>query len=94
MADEEQKQQGPGYVETPDPAGAAEHRAAVAEEYGTFVATRKIHHGKALAYNVGDPVPAANVALWGYADRKMVAKRGTKAADQALEKRAGVPGRA
>lgn len=35
-------------------------------EYGTYVANQNIHHGVALAYVPGHPVPVSNVAAHGY----------------------------
>jgi hypothetical protein len=66
-----------------DPVMAEEHRAAVAEEYGQYVATAAITHDGVRAYNVGDPVPAANVERWRYAEAGLVARVSTKAAVQA-----------
>lgn len=60
-----------------------EYRAAVAQEYGQFVAIAPIDFDNARAYNVGDPVPAGNVARYKYDQRGLVAKTGTKAADEA-----------
>lgn len=57
------------------------YREAVAHEYGQFVAIEPIDFGNARAYNVGDPVPASNVAAYGYLERGVVAKVGTKAAE-------------
>jgi len=58
-----------------------EYRAAVADEYGTYVAVEAIDFDGARAYNVGDPVPVTNVERYSYLDRGLVAKIGTKAAE-------------
>lgn len=77
MTDQQQKAP---YAETPgDPVTAEAHRAAVQKEYTQFIALGPIDHDGARAYNTGDAVPAANVERWGYLDRGLVAKRGTKA---------------
>lgn len=57
------------------PATAEEQRRAIETEYGQYVATQAITHDGALAYNVGDAVPAANVEQWGYLDLGLVAQR-------------------
>jgi hypothetical protein len=59
------------------------YREAVVHEYSQYVAVKPIDFGNARAYNVGDPVPASNVAAYGYLERGAVAKVGTKAAEQA-----------
>ena len=46
-----------------------------------WIATKKIHVGTALAHNVGDVVPDANVKANGWEDS--VARDGTKAAKEA-----------
>lgn len=69
---------------TPGPRTAEEQRAAIEKEYG-FVATAAITHDGALAYNVGDLVPAANVKRWNYDGLGLVARRTTKAAAAVLE---------
>ena len=56
----------------------------IAKEYGEYVATQPIYVGAALAYNVGDPVPAANVEAFGYAQNGLVARATTKAATEAV----------
>jgi len=54
----------------PDPVGddpqLKAYRTAQAREYGTYVATQRIHVGNALAYDVGHPVPVSNVVRHGY----------------------------
>lgn len=50
-----------------------------------FVATKTIRHGWATAYQPGDPVPEENVKAHGYDKQGLVAKAGTKAADEATE---------
>jgi len=47
------------------------------------VALAPIDHGGARAYNPGDFVPADNVKEHGYDKAGLVAKRGSKAAQQA-----------
>jgi hypothetical protein len=65
----------------PEGDAVAQHRAKVTHEYGQFVAVAPIDFGNARAYNVGDPVPASNVSAYGYLERGLVAKVGTKAAE-------------
>ncbi|MGH3659604.1 MAG: hypothetical protein ACRDUA_23390 [Micromonosporaceae bacterium] len=65
------------------PPGVAEAKAEQAEEWGQWVATQQIFYGGALAANVGDSVPAANVKQYRYDQLGWVAKRGTKAAGEA-----------
>lgn len=62
---------------------ARDLRAEQAKEYGQYVAVQDIHVGFALAYRAGDPVPASNVDAHDYLSQGMVAKVGTKAAEQA-----------
>ena len=69
---------------TPNLPEAEAFRAAQAKEYGQYVATEQIFYAGALAFNVGDPVPASNVTLHGYADLGVVAKTTTKAAAAAV----------
>jgi hypothetical protein len=57
---------------------AQEHLAAQREEYGQFVAAVPIYHGNALAFDVGHPVPATNVATYGYEANKLVTRVATK----------------
>ncbi len=66
-------------------ASVHQYRAAVAEEYGQWVAVAPIDFDNARAYNVGDPVPVSNVAAYKYDERGLVAKAGTKAAEQASQ---------
>jgi hypothetical protein len=66
------------------PRTAEEQRQAINKEYGEFVALAAITHDGALAYNVGDAVPAANVEAWGYLELGLVARRTTKAAAEAI----------
>lgn len=72
---------------------AEQRREAVQKEYGEFIAVEPIDHDGARAYNVGDPVPAANVERWDYLGRKLVARQATKAAEQAVQGLADGPGR-
>ena len=60
-----------------------EYRAAAAQEYGQYVAVEAIDFDGARAYNVGDPVPVTNVEAYHYVERGLVAKVGTKAAQDA-----------
>lgn len=62
---------------------AQEHLAAQREEYGQFVAAVPIYHGNALAYDTDHPVPASNVARYGYEGNKLVKRVAT--AKQARE---------
>lgn len=59
----------------------AEYQAAVAKEYGEWVAAEDIYAGTALAYTRGMPVPISNVELHGYdkTDPPQVVKRNSKA---------------
>lgn len=43
-------------------------------EWGTWTATTDIVFGNALAYRAGDPVPASNVATYGYDKQGLVQK--------------------
>lgn len=61
-----------------EPTTAAEHAAAIQDEYGTYVATQTIYVGGARAFNVGDPVPASHVER-GVVTADQVAKATTKA---------------
>jgi hypothetical protein len=58
----------------------AEYEAAVAEEYGQFVAVTPINFDGVLAYAPGAPVPASNVKKYAYLEQGLVAKTNTKAA--------------
>jgi hypothetical protein len=51
---------------------AEDFAAAQAAEYSQFVAVAAIDYGGARAFNIGDPVPASNVALHGYLDAGLV----------------------
>lgn len=51
---------------------ALERRAEQLEEYGQFEAVAPIMFGNALAYDVGHPVPASNVAAYGYEKQHLV----------------------
>jgi hypothetical protein len=57
-----------------------DHVRAIEDEYSQYVAVRPIYHDGGLAYQVGDPVPAANVKAHHYDDSGLVKKAGTKAA--------------
>lgn len=67
------------------PQTAEEQRAAIQKEYGQYVATQAITHGGVLAYNVNDPVPAANVERWGYLKHGLVRATGAVVASPAEE---------
>ncbi len=54
-----------------------------------FIAKEPLFIGVARAHNKGDVVPAENVERFGWQDQ--VARKGTKAADQALEQPAEAP---
>ncbi len=62
------------------PLTAEEYLAAVDKEWSQFVAIEPIYHGNALAAMPGQPVPASNVAQYGYLEKKLVARVTTKAA--------------
>jgi hypothetical protein len=66
------------------PQTPAEYEAAIAEEYGQFIAVAPINFDGVLAYQVGAPVPASNVKKYGYLDQGLVAKTNTKAAQKAV----------
>lgn len=71
-----------GVAETIDNTSAEDHRLAVVEEYGQFVATTAITHDGVRAYNVGDSVPATNVDRWGYEGAGLVKRVGSAPAEQ------------
>lgn len=62
----------------------AAFRSEQEREYGQFVALADISFNGARAYNAGDPVPATNVAKYGYDTAGLVAKVGTKAGAEAI----------
>lgn len=66
------------------PQETADFRSAQVKEWTTWVAVQPITHNGALAYNPGDSVPAANVEKYGYATDGLVAKQGTKAANELI----------
>jgi hypothetical protein len=76
---------------TDQPVEAAAAEDADSGEEQEWVATEAIYHGFALAYQPGDPVHAANVALNGYDEQGVVAKRNTKAGRAALARAAADP---
>jgi len=55
------------------PTTAVDHQAAIAAEYGTYVATEPIDIGGARAFNPGDAVPVSHVAN-GVVPQSAVAK--------------------
>lgn len=65
------------------PVTAEDHQALIDAEYGTYVATEIIEIGGARAFNPGDPVPVSHVTR-GVVDKSQVAKRDTKAGQQAI----------
>jgi hypothetical protein len=75
-----------------DPVTAEQLREAQVKEYGQYVALGPIDHDGARAYNAGDPVPTSNVDRWDYHGRGLVAKRGTKDANAAVEQANQPPG--
>lgn len=68
-----------------EPLTAEEHQAAIAKEYGQYVAVSTIYIGGARAFNTGDPVPASHVS-GGVVPQELVARSTTKAAQAASEK--------
>ncbi len=58
----------------------SEHLRAVDEDYSQYVAVVPIYVDGALAYRLGDPVPATNVKAHDYESNGLVKKAGTKAA--------------
>lgn len=50
--------------------------ALQAAEYGTYIAVHPILHFGARAYNVGNPVPKANVEQYGYLAQGLVSEVG------------------
>lgn len=63
------------------PSPVEDFAAAQATEYGAFVAVETILVDGARAYNVGDPVPASNVAAHGYLKQGLVRKATDPAPD-------------
>jgi hypothetical protein len=59
------------------PTTADELEAAIAKEYGTYVATAPIDIGGARAFNAGDPVPVSHIER-GVVSQDKVAKLTTK----------------
>lgn len=57
-------------------------RKAQETEWGTYIAIAPITFNGAPAYNAGAPVPVSNVKRHKYDEQGLVAKVGTKAADQ------------
>lgn len=67
------------------PPDIAEQQKALAQEWGTWVATQDIQMANgALAYRKGDAVPKANVDAYSYDQLGWVAKRDTKAGEAAI----------
>lgn len=69
-------------VATPDEVAA--FRTEQEKEWNTYIAVADITYNGARAYNAGDPVPASNVERHGYLTDKLVARIGTKAADETV----------
>jgi len=70
----------------PDPTAEVDaRRKEQLKEYGTWVATGDITVGNALAFTAGHPVPAGHVERFGWDKENppLVAKAGTKAANEA-----------
>lgn len=63
---------------------AEQHAAALAKEYGEYVATSTIYIDGARSFNTGDPVPASHVSR-GVVSPEQVAKQSTKAGQQAVD---------
>jgi hypothetical protein len=59
-------------------------RAEQEKEWGQYVAVAPISFNGAAAYNVGDAVPASNVARYNYAEQGLVAKIGSKNANETI----------
>jgi hypothetical protein len=68
------------------PVQADDHRAALAAEYGKWVAVEPIDIGGARAFNVGDPVPVGHVES-GVVSREAVRGVNTKAAAAVLNEK-------
>ncbi len=62
-----------------------DHAKAIEDEYSQYVAVQDIYYDGGLAYQAGDPVPAANVKAYKYDESRLVAKPGTKAASAATD---------
>jgi hypothetical protein len=59
-------------------------RAEQEKEWGQYVAVAPISFNGAPAYNVGDAVPASNVERYKYAEQGLVAKIGSKNANETI----------
>jgi hypothetical protein len=57
-----------------------DHLRAIEEDRSQYVAVAPIYYDGALAYRVGDPVPATNVKAHDYEANGLVKKSSTKAA--------------
>lgn len=68
------------------PTAVADRRKRRREEYGQFVAVKRIYHGGALAFTPGRPVPASNVRKHGYDKRGLVRRRSAATAAAAEKK--------
>lgn len=67
------------------PATAEQHAAAIAKEYGQYVAREPIFIDGARAFNAGDPVPASHVTR-GVVNAEQVSKTSTTTQAPASEK--------
>lgn len=67
------------------PAEVTERRQRQREEYGEWVAVKRIFHNGALAYTPGRPVPKSNVERHGY-DKLGLVERVKKAAATTTKK--------
>lgn len=66
------------------PEQVAEHREALAAEYGQYVAIAPITFNGAAAFYPGDTVPVSNVQRHKYDEQGLVAKVSTKAAQDVI----------
>lgn len=82
MADATTPQNTAAAPTTPDE--VQKYRSEQEKEYGQYVAVEAISFNGAAAYNPGDPVPASNVAKYGYDADGSVAKLGTKKGADAI----------
>lgn len=61
-------------------------RSEQEKEWNTWVAVAPISFNGTPAYNAGDPVPASNVARYGYEADGLVAKVSTKAGAEVIKR--------
>ncbi len=62
----------------PVPEDVHKRRKEIREDYAQYVATEDIYYDGAVAYRVGDPVPASNVKRHGYDESGVVERAGEK----------------